>query len=112
MLIYHITQESDWLSAVELGYYDAPSLESEGFIHCSYREQVVATATRYYAGVHGLVLLEIDSEKLLSRWVEECSTGDELFPHVYGSIALSAIERVLPFEPGSDGKFILPAELS
>ena len=111
MLIYHITQESEWLAAVEQGYYATPTLTNEGFIHCSFRDQVTDTAGRYYAGTHGLVLLEIDPEVLACRWVVEPSTGEELFPHVYGRINLNAVRKVVPFEPHPDGKFIFPVEL-
>ncbi len=109
-ILYHITLNSDWEKARERGWYDAHSLESEGFIHCSYKSQVVDTANRYYAGTRGLVLLEIDPARLESRWVEEKSTGDALYPHVYGRINLPAVQRVIPFEPGSDGTFQFPAE--
>ncbi len=111
MLFYHITLEKDWLDAIDQGAYAAPSLESEGFIHCSFRDQVADTGGRYYAGVHGLVLLEIDPEVLSCRWVAESSTGEELFPHVYGRINLDAVKRVVPFEPHPDGKFTFPMEL-
>jgi uncharacterized protein (DUF952 family) len=111
MNIYHITQESDWQAAKAQGFYHAPSLENEGFIHCSYQDQVCDTANRYYSGVHGLVLLEIAPEKLSCHWLDELSTGDELFPHVYGRINLEAVNRVMPFEPQPDGSFTLPLEL-
>jgi uncharacterized protein (DUF952 family) len=112
LLLYHITQSADWLKARAQGWYEAPSLESEGFIHCSFKEQVVDTAGRYYAGITGLVLFEIDPEELESRWVAEPSTDDALFPHVYGRINLDAVQRVAAFEPLPGGNFIFPAELA
>ncbi|MBN2256899.1 MAG: DUF952 domain-containing protein [Anaerolineaceae bacterium] len=111
MYIYHITKNDDWLKAEEIGSYTAPSLDQEGFIHCSFRHQVCDTARRYYAGIHGLVLLEIDPHKLTSRWINEPSTEEELFPHVYGSINLDAVMHIVPFEPQTDGTFNFPMEL-
>ena len=111
LLIYHMTSESEWLLAGERGWYEAPSLVKDGFIHCSYKDQVAGTANRYYFGVKGMVLLEIDPGKLDCRWVEEKSTGDALYPHVYGRINLTAVQRVAPFEPRLDAKFIFPVEL-
>jgi uncharacterized protein (DUF952 family) len=108
--IYHITSEYEWMVSVEQGWYATPSLESEGFIHCSFREQVVDTATRYYAGEHGLVLLEIDPSKLTSLWAAEKSTNNALFPHVHGIINLDAVRHVAIFEPAADGRFIFPEE--
>jgi uncharacterized protein (DUF952 family) len=110
-MLYHITLKSEWQLAGERGWYEAPSLASEGFIHCSYKEQVADTANRYYTGAQGLVLLEIDPAKLDSRWVAEVSTGDALYPHVYGRINLDAVQRVAPFEPQPDGRFGFPGEL-
>jgi uncharacterized protein (DUF952 family) len=111
-LIYHIAWMDDWMIAERQGWYDAPSLASEGFIHCSYKSQVIDTAGRYYAGITCLVLLEIDPGKLQSHCVAEKSTGDALFPHVYGRINLDAVLRVASFEPQPDGNFIFPAELA
>lgn len=110
--IYHITSEYDWLASIEQGWYVAPSLENEGFIHCSFREQVIDTAGRYYAGEHGLVLLEIDASKLTSSWEAEKSTNGELFPHVHGRINLDAVRHVAAFEPGADGRFAFPEEFN
>lgn len=110
-LIYHITWMDDWMMAERQGWYDAPSLASDGFIHCSYKDQVIDTAGRYYAGNTCLVLLEIDPAKLQSRLKAEKSTDDALFPHVYGRINLDAVLRVAGFEPQPDGSFIFPMEL-
>jgi uncharacterized protein (DUF952 family) len=111
IMIYHMTLKSEWLLAGERGWYEAPSLVSEGFIHCSYKTQVADTANRYYTGTQGMVLLEVDPARLDSRWVEEKSTGDALYPHVYGRINLNAVQRVVPFEPQPDGRFVFPVEL-
>ena len=65
-MIYHITYQVDWSSALDAGVYTANSLASQGFIHCSTREQVLPVAERCYAGQTGLVLLCIDEEKLIA----------------------------------------------
>jgi uncharacterized protein (DUF952 family) len=111
-LIYHITQEDEWRNAQRLGWYETPSLVDEGFIHCSYKHQVTVTAGRYYQGIEGLVLLEIDPDKLDSRCVAERSTDNALFPHVYGRINLNAVLRVAAFAPMADGTFNFPEELA
>ena len=50
MPIYHITPLEEWERARAAGSYQANSLHSEGFIHCSTREQVIPTANRFYHG--------------------------------------------------------------
>lgn len=109
-LLLHITPKSAWEAAQRDGFYTAPSLETEGFIHCSTPAQVVATAQRFYAGQRGLVLLILDSERIQPEVKYEAGTDkpDELFPHVYGRINLEAVMRVVDFAPDSDGNWVLP----
>ena len=102
--ILHITTETAWQAAQSTGEYRADSLESEGFIHCSTLEQVIATANRYYAGRRDLVLLWIDPHALAAdlRWEE---AHGERYPHLYGALNLDAVFRVTPFHPDPDGTF-------
>ena len=90
MRIYHIVLPEDWrLFDTEL--YRAKSLESEGFIHCSFAGQLDAVIERYYKGAKKLMILEIETERLMSRVRNEISTGNEIYPHVYGPINRDAI---------------------
>jgi uncharacterized protein (DUF952 family) len=105
-MIYHITTAADWEAAQAQGRYTVESLSSEGFIHCSKLEQVVATANRHYPGRRGLILLAIVAERVTAEIREEnLSGGSELFPHIYGPINLDAVSAVQSFEPGPDGRF-------
>jgi uncharacterized protein (DUF952 family) len=115
-LILHITTRKEWLAAQAGGEYRAPSLDTEGFIHCSTEKQVVQVANAFYRGQNDLVLLNIDETKLGPevKWeppagppAEGHSKSDK-FPHVYGPINLSAVASVLDFEPASNGTFSLP----
>ena len=108
--IYHITSEEAWLSQKNDPAYRGDTLESEGFIHCSTRDQVAATANRYYRGVHGLVLLEIDAHSLASPLRYEQVPGVGSFPHIYGPLNRDAVTQVFRFEPGLDGSFTFPEE--
>ena len=121
-MIIHLATNTDWLAAIKSGEYHAESLSTEGFIHCSTESQIVDVANAFYHGQHGLVLLVLDPEKLKARLKWEppvhpnperaAKVGDELFPHIYGPINASAVIRVVPFEPGSDGTFSLPDEIN
>lgn len=109
-IIYHITSAARWQQAQALGQYTADSLASEGFIHCSKPGQVVATAARYYAGQHGLVLLAIAPARVTAEVrFEPAAHNAELYPHIYGPLNLDAVSAVLPFEPNPDGSFSMPA---
>ena len=91
-MIYHITTENNWEIAEENGYYDAPSLYEEGFIHMSQHHQVEGVKERYYKNVKNLILLHIDENKLTSPLKYELSpTINENFPHLFGKLNLDAV---------------------
>lgn len=109
MIIHHIALESDWEAAKTPGQYRISTrgrtLEDEGFIHASYPDQVAGVAKAFYRGVREpLVLLSVDTALLDSEVIAENTGGGiELFPHIYGPIAVSAVVRVVPLELDADG---------
>ena len=118
--IYHIVARDDWLEAEADGAYRPPSLDAQGFVHCSTRDQVVETANRFYHGQDGLVLLCIEVSRLRPplRYEAPAMPGhtvagaQPLFPHLYGALDPAAVVGVLPFPSRADGTFALPPELS
>lgn len=74
--------------------YAAESLVTEGFVHCSYIGQLKGVIDRYYSAEESLVILEIDPDLLKSELKVEKSTGDELFPHIYGPINMDSVVSV------------------
>lgn len=95
-IIYHITTASEWNAAREKGFYETPSLQTEGFIHCSEDHQVAAVLERYFPGQTGLVKLVIDTDKLTSRYVQEWSPStQDTFPHIYGPVNPGAVIEVV-----------------
>ena len=91
-MIYHVVKLPDWQKAVALGFYEAPSLLSEGFIHASKKEQVEGVIKRYYENEKDLLVLHIDEGKLQAVHIFERATSvNEEFPHIYGSINLDAV---------------------
>jgi len=110
--IFHITTRSDWLAAAGSGSYTADTLASEGFIHCSFRDQVLSVANARFRDRNDLVLLQIDPEGVEAPIREEnLEGGSAHFPHIYGALECSAVRRVLAFSPGDDGSFSLPPEI-
>jgi len=90
MLIYHIVLPDVW-AAFDTGLYEHPSLMSEGFIHCSFASQLNGVLGRYYSGEESVVVLEVETDLLMSRVLNEISTGNEIYPHIYGPINRDAI---------------------
>ncbi|MEP7372476.1 MAG: DUF952 domain-containing protein [Chitinophagaceae bacterium] len=95
-IIYHVTTAAEWKAAREKGSYEAASLKSEGFIHCSEEHQVAGVLERYFADQNNLVKLVIDTTKLTSRYVQEWSPSiRDTFPHIYGAINIDAVTEVI-----------------
>jgi len=91
-IIYHITTEAEWEEAKKNGFYEAPSLHTEGFIHCSDEHQVEGVLKRYFAGKGPLVKLTIDTNKLNQRVQQDYSASmNETFPHIYGRVNMESI---------------------
>jgi uncharacterized protein (DUF952 family) len=102
--ILHITTDAGWAAAQETGSLVAPSLADEGFIHCSTRAQVEATANRIFRGSGDLLLLEVDPDRLTSalKWERAKDVGEE-FPHIYGPLNVDAVTGTLVLPETADG---------
>jgi uncharacterized protein (DUF952 family) len=111
--LFHIAEQPFWEAAQITGEYRVPSLDAEGFIHLSTRAQFAATANRYYVGRSDLILLEVDGLSLSGSDLRyETSTNDELFPHLYGTLAVDSVIRTHIFLPSADGSFACPATVA
>ncbi|HWH94483.1 MAG TPA: DUF952 domain-containing protein [Baekduia sp.] len=106
--ILHITTADGWAAARAAGRLVTPSLDEEGFIHCSTHAQVAATANRIFAGSGDLVLLEVDTTKVTAplKWERATDVQDE-FPHIYGPLNLDAVTGTIPLPAGADGSYTL-----
>ena len=95
--LHHLAIPADWAAAFDAGSYRMSTrgltLDDVGFIHCSTREQVEATANRFYGDVEQLVLLTIDPAAVGApiRYEPPEPGSDQLFPHIYGPLPISAV---------------------
>ncbi len=95
--IYHITTQTQWDEAKQKGFYEADTLASEGFMHCSTEDQVAGVLDRYYQGRTGLVKLTIQKDKVERPLIFELAGSiNELFPHIHGQLNLDAVVAVTP----------------
>ncbi len=109
-IIYHLILASDWEAGEAAGEVRPGSLADEGFIHCSADDaQALAVARRLYSGQGGMVVLEVDTGKLLSPVKREASRSGEIYPHIYGPLNADAVVRVRLLELDGDGAFHLGA---
>lgn len=83
--IYHITTADAWEKAVRQGFYETPSLQEEGFIHCTHAHQTDLVLQKFFKDVRSVVILTIDTEKLDTPLIEDWSESfQDHFPHIYG----------------------------
>ena len=108
-MICHIAHKKDWIKALAENSYKPESLEKEGFIHCSPIEKITETANNFFKDQKDLVLICIDESMVDSNIIWEDLYGHNFkFPHIYGKLNLDSVLKVTEFNPGSDGKFVLP----
>ncbi len=94
-MIYHVVSKKNWQASLEQGFYAAPSLATEGFIHLSKKEQVEGVLQRYYANQQDLLLLNVDETKLKAELKYELAPSvNELFPHLFGRLNLDAVVAI------------------
>ena len=106
--IFHLALPDDWATAFATGEYRMSTrgvtLEEEGFIHCSTRDQMEDTANRFYGDLDQLVVLTIDPERVPSPIVfEPPAPGlDALFPHIYGPLPVPAVNHARVWRRSTD----------
>ena len=107
-LIYHITTPALWQQFAILPFYEAPSLQKEGFIHASKAHQVQETANRYYKNEPEILLLTIDTSLLaIPLLYEEAPNRKEEFPHLYGKLNKDAIIHQVVIARQEDGSYLI-----
>jgi len=112
--VFHVALPGDWKAAQRAGQYTVStrgrSLAEEGFIHCSFADQVEGIANRYYSDLDELVLLTVDPSLLSSELVvEEPFPGaPERYPHVYTPIPVSAVVDTTPWRRRSGQRWTAP----
>src|SRR4051794_20840067 len=116
--IYHLALRSEWDRVLaSAGIYRRStlgrSLEDEGFIHCSFGNQVQGIADLVYHGRRDVILLVINRSALDAEVrVESAQDGDQAYPHVYGPIAAEAVVEARDVPVGPDGQLMIDGLLS
>ena len=115
--ILHLALPDDWDTAKLAGEYTVStrglSLQQEGFIHCSYPNQLEGVANRFYSDLAELLILRIDTDLLEAEVKVEPAIegGTDLFPHVYGPIPISAVIATNWWDRSDDGLWHRPSML-
>jgi uncharacterized protein (DUF952 family) len=94
--IFHITSPEHWAQAqldgaITMSTRDV-TLADEGFVHCSFADQLAGTAARFFGDLDTIVVLRIDPAHVACPVVvEDLYDAGQPFPHVYGPINIDAV---------------------
>lgn len=110
--IYKIVRAQEWMKAEKAGLFKGSAEDArDGYLHFSQAHQLRGTAERYFGGQEGLLLVAADAAALGEALKWEVSRGGEKFPHLYGSLPMSAIAWTKPIPLGPDGRHRFPDEI-
>jgi uncharacterized protein (DUF952 family) len=103
---FHMVAVEVWDASDPTKPYEAASLATEGFIHCTDgRDELLATANRHYADDRRAFLaMTVDLDATGSPWRIEDPAG--IYPHIYGPIDRVAFIGSAPLERDGAGRFI------
>jgi uncharacterized protein (DUF952 family) len=108
--LWHLAERAHWDEARTTGWYERStrgrSLADEGFVHCSYRDQVAGVGASFYADAGDVVLLRIDPARVPAEVRVEGG-----FPHVYGPIPTAAVTAATPVNRDAAGQLELPGDV-
>ena len=94
-MVYHAALPDDWADAQRIGEYRISTrglgLDAVGFIHAAHVHQLDGVIERFYGDLDELVILSIDTASLIVVDEPASDSSDELFPHIYGAIPVSAV---------------------
>jgi uncharacterized protein (DUF952 family) len=103
--IYKICEREAWRSAETDGAFRGSDVDQrDGFIHFSTAAQVAETAAKHFAGQSSLMLVAVDGDALGPALKWERSRGNDMFPHLYGPLPLSAVHWAQPLPDEIDGR--------
>ena len=102
---FHLVPDDVWAGSDPAVAYEASSLASEGFIHCTDGvAPLAATFDRHYASdARPFRALTVDLDAVDVPWRYDVAGSP--YPHIYGPIRREAITAVRRVRRGPDGRF-------
>jgi uncharacterized protein (DUF952 family) len=102
--IYLLSSSDDYQAALKEGHLQRDSLETEGFIHASPKDQLTRVANKYYKQVKKPLVLVVAVDKITPEVKWEPAAGS-LYPHIYGALNMDAVVNALPTSLQDNGDF-------
>ena len=111
--VYKIISQTEWAKACEIGEFSGAEIDlADGYIHFSTAEQVRETARKHFAKRSDLMLLSVDSDHFCDAIKWEPSRGGDLFPHLYGILAVEDVSKVDSLPLDELGTHLFPNHVS
>lgn len=105
-IIYKILRQDEWAALQSNDRFDGSVHDArDGFIHMSTAAQLQGTLDKHYTQGDVVILVAVrlaDVEETV-KW--EVSRGGAEFPHIYGTLPLSAVEQHWPLSPDPKGGY-------
>ncbi|MDX1682346.1 MAG: DUF952 domain-containing protein [Phycisphaeraceae bacterium] len=110
--IFHIASRGQWRASAETGQYAPPEFNADGFVVCSFVDDVADVANAYFQDQTDLVLLRINQEKT-GKPVRLESIDPEMksLPCIFGAVPVEAVTGVFTLSAGPGGAYELPRGL-
>ncbi|WP_075764506.1 DUF952 domain-containing protein [Photobacterium proteolyticum] len=107
--LYHLIDYNSLNQLRSNPSYEPESLQQEGFVHLAYDHQLPFIINHFFKGASGIHLLEIAPSLLHAEVVDEAPAGieddGELYPHLYGALNASAVQRLYALSIDGEGGF-------
>mgnify|MGYP001342957591 CR=1 FL=1 len=108
--VFKVCYEKEWESVKNNAFFEGSEIDqSDGFIHFSTSKQLKGTLEKYFARKNHLYLLEVNTDELELVW--ELSRNNQLFPHLYKPLPLSAIKKIHRIFMDINGNHIIPEDV-
>jgi|SaaInl5LU_22_DNA_1037371.scaffolds.fasta_scaffold16302_2 uncharacterized protein (DUF952 family) len=99
MHIYKILTEPQWQDMQSTGVYQpSPDDQRDGFVHLSSAAQLSGTIDKYYSDIWPIFVLQIDAIAVSDGLKWEVSRAGDKFPHYYGEMTVSMIEKQIQLD--------------
>lgn len=107
--VYKIASRAVFDASAAVGTFAGMPIDlTDGYVHFSTAAQLAETLRLHFAGQGDLVVFAVRSDDLGAglRW--EPSRGGQLFPHLYGTLPMSAVAQRANLGVADDGSVTLP----
>lgn len=107
--VYKIATAAIAAAAERQGVFTGMPIDhQDGYIHLSTAAQLGDTLSLHFRGQQDLVVMALRTAAIAEQLRWEPSRGGDLFPHLYGSLPMSAVVWTEPLAVPERGDVVLP----